>query len=58
MKINDLEAKDEKHDHDNEDDGEKTIKLCGVDITPLILLLALGFHSIFEGIALGLIKDI
>ena len=31
--------------------------ICGVNITPLILLLALGFHSIFEGIALGMIKE-
>jgi solute carrier family 39 (zinc transporter), member 1/2/3 len=30
--------------------------VCGVNITPLILLLAIGFHSIFEGIALGMSK--
>lgn len=30
--------------------------MCGVNVTPLILLFAIGFHSIFEGIALGLIK--
>ena len=40
------------------DDYEEKIKVCGVDITPLILLLAMGFHSLFEGIALGLMKDI
>ena len=27
-----------------------------MNITPLILLFAIGFHSIFEGIALGMIK--
>lgn len=32
--------------------------LWGVNITPLILLLALGIHSIFEGIALGMSKNI
>ena len=36
----------------------KRVKLCGVDVTPLILLLALSFHSIFEGIALGLIDNV
>ncbi len=35
---------------------EKEVLVCGVNISPLILLLALGFHSIFEGIALGLMK--
>lgn len=30
--------------------------VCGVNITPLILLFAIGFHSIFEGMALGMIK--
>jgi solute carrier family 39 (zinc transporter), member 1/2/3 len=28
--------------------------VCGVNVTPLILLIAIGFHSIFEGIALGM----
>jgi zinc transporter 1/2/3 len=28
--------------------------ICGINITPLILLLAIGFHSIFEGLALGM----
>lgn len=35
---------------------EKRLMVCGVNITPLILLLAIGFHSIFEGIALGMTK--
>ena len=37
---------------------EKHVLLCGVNVTPLILLLALGIHSIFEGIALGMSKSI
>jgi zinc transporter 1/2/3 len=37
---------------------EKQVLLCGVNISPLILLLALGFHSIFEGIALGMQKTV
>jgi zinc transporter 1/2/3 len=49
-----------QHSHSNgrgtEHPLEKELLICGVNITPLILLLAIGFHSIFEGIALGLIK--
>jgi zinc transporter ZupT len=37
---------------------EKHVLVCGVNITPLILLLALGIHSIFEGIALGMSQSI
>jgi zinc transporter ZupT len=37
--------------------GEKKVILCGLNIAPIALLIALGFHSIFEGIAIGLIKD-
>jgi zinc transporter ZupT len=37
---------------------EKQVLVCGVNISPLILLLALGFHSIFEGIALGMQKTL
>jgi zinc transporter 1/2/3 len=36
---------------------EKKLMICGVNVTPLILLLAIGFHSIFEGIALGMTKN-
>ena len=31
--------------------------LCGLNLSPIALLIALGFHCIFEGIALGLIKN-
>jgi zinc transporter 1/2/3 len=34
------------------------VLIWGVNITPLILLFALGIHSIFEGIALGMSKSI
>jgi zinc transporter ZupT len=37
---------------------DKKVLICGINITPLVLLIALGFHSVFEGIALGLIKDL
>jgi zinc transporter ZupT len=37
---------------------EKHVFVCGVNITPLILLLALGIHSILEGIALGMSKRV
>ena len=37
---------------------EKEVLVCGVNISPLILLLALGFHSIFEGIAMGMMKEV
>ena len=36
---------------------ERKLMICGVNVTPLILLLAIGFHSIFEGIALGMTKN-
>lgn len=37
---------------------EKHVLVCGVNITPLVLLLALGIHSIFEGVALGMSQSI
>ena len=32
--------------------------ICGFNVTPIVLMIALCFHSFFEGIALGLIKDL
>ena len=29
----------------------------GLDVSPLVLTISLGFHSFFEGMALGLIPD-
>jgi zinc transporter 1/2/3 len=37
---------------------EKKVLICGVNVAPIILLIALGFHSIFEGIALGMQKSV
>lgn len=35
---------------------KKSIKNCfGIDTSPLILVLSLSFHSLFEGIAVGLV---
>jgi zinc transporter 1/2/3 len=36
----------------------KQVLICGVNVTPLVLLFALSIHSIFEGIALGMTKGI
>ena len=43
--------KNEEHDHEHH-------KHKGSSITPYILLLALGFHGLFEGMALGIQSDI
>lgn len=60
-----MEVKKDGHDHHDHDheghshgiDG-KAVFVCGVNITPLALLCALGFHSIFEGIAMGLMTTL
>ena len=44
-----------EHDHFPE---EKRVEVCGINITPLVLLIALGFHCVFEGIAVGLITKL
>lgn len=36
----------------------RAVLICGINITPMALLCALGFHSIFEGIAMGLMDDL
>ena len=64
-----LEAKEEEieekhingkeHDHENEDkEHEHSHEHKSSAITPYILLLALGFHGFFEGMALGIQSDI
>ena len=45
------------HGHSHAHPLDKEILICGVNITPLILLFAIGFHSVFEGIALGMFPD-
>ena len=46
---------DHEHEHGHEHEHEHGNK---VGITPYILLLALGFHGFFEGMALGIQGDI
>jgi len=58
---------EEEHDHAKsvkEDDqkikekgGDEPPVFCGFDLSPLILLMALSFHSFFEGLALGLVPN-
>ncbi len=49
------ESGPEGHSHDI---NGKVVLVCGVNITPLALVCALGFHSIFEGIAMGIMTDL
>lgn len=46
-----------EHDHEHEHEHEHDHKNKGSSITPYILLIALGFHGLFEGMALGIQKD-
>ena len=62
--VADTGSADHSNTHESHEGGhshthplEKQLKVCGVNITPLILLFAIGFHSIFEGMALGMIKN-
>lgn len=51
--------KEEENEHDNEHEhGHEHEHGDKVGITPYILLLALGFHGFFEGMALGIQGDI
>eukprot|EP00347_Sterkiella_histriomuscorum_P019421 403341689 len=55
------ESEEDLHHHTFEHSKlptEKEVIVCGINLTPMVLLIALGFHSVFEGIALGLIKDL
>ena len=45
------------HNHSTHHTQHK-IKVCGFDITSLILTFALSFHSLFEGIAVGLTQNL
>lgn len=57
-KDNSDSDEDEKHDHDHDHENKNENKaLSGNDLTPYLLLLALSFHGLFEGIALGLQKN-
>ena len=49
---NEKEENEQEHEHDEHDHSHEHGKKVG--ITPYILLLALGFHGFFEGMALGI----
>ena len=54
-----MPEKKENQENDNEHEHEhEHHKYKGSSITPYILLLALGFHGLFEGMALGIQSDI
>jgi len=50
----DHDENDHDHDHDHEHEHHKK----GSSITSYVLLLALGFHGLFEGMALGIQSDV
>ena len=50
------EEHDKEHEHEHEHGHEHEHKPSG--ITPYILLLALGFHGFFEGMALGIQSEV
>jgi len=47
--VNLVEKEEHHHDHEHEDE-----KKPACNFTPFVLMIALSFHSIFEGLALGL----
>ena len=47
-----------EHEHEHEHDHEHEHKSSASGITPYILLLALGFHGFFEGMALGIQTEV
>lgn len=53
-----LEHDDHGHEGHTHGIEGRAVLVCGINVTPLALLCALGFHSIFEGIAMGLMKDL
>lgn len=52
----DEEEEHKHHEDEHKDEDEQNSKKSG--ITPYILLLALGFHGLFEGMALGIQSEI
>lgn len=42
--------------HDDHDHHKK--KRCSCNLTPVVLMIALSTHAVFEGIAVGLVKDL
>lgn len=59
---------EEEHDHEKAlKTDHKVVEInhvsskerkCCVDMAPIVLLFSLSFHSFFEGIAVGLLRDI
>ncbi len=50
--------KTDENEHIGEDDDDHDHEILGSSLTPYILLLALGFHGLFEGMALGIQKNV
>ena len=50
--------KTDENEHIGEDDDDHDHQILGSSLTPYILLLALGFHGLFEGMALGIQKNV
>lgn len=41
------------HDHDHDHDHHGKSRWCSCNLTPVVLMIALSTHAIFEGIAVG-----
>ena len=52
----DLEANHDHHDHDHDHDHHKS-RLWACNLTPVVLMIALSTHSMFEGIAVGVAES-
>ena len=50
--------KTDENEHIGEDDDDHDHAILGSSLTPYILLLALGFHGLFEGMALGIVDNV
>ena len=48
----------EAPEKEGENNKIQKITVCGINLTPIMLTLALGFHAFFEGIAVGLISKL
>ena len=47
-----------KKHHSEHEKRKKKHKRCNCNLTPFVLMIALSMHSLFEGIALGLEKNV
>ena len=55
---NNGDDKTDENEHLTEDNDDHHHEILGSSFTPYILLLALGFHGFFEGMALGIQKSV